>query len=107
MRYLLLAASMLLPYPAASAPACAKEAIVQAKRLLLFHTDGDDRAVVESTATQLPSIRRNPANKNQRFLVLQVEGSVYKADYAMRLIYYPMRRECVLMGQEVLAHASL
>ena len=106
MRYLLLAASMLLPYPAASAPACAKEAIVQAKRLLLFHTDGDDRAVVESTATQLPSIR-NPANKNQRFLVLQVEGSVYKADYAMRLIYYPMGRECVLMGQEVLAHSSL
>ena len=106
MRYLLLAAAMLLPYPAVSAPACAKEAIVQAKRLLLFHTDGDDRAVVESTATPLPSIR-NPANKNQRFLVLQVEGSVYKADYTMRLIYYPMGRECVLMGQEVLAHSSL
>ncbi|WP_038054001.1 hypothetical protein [Thermomonas fusca] len=106
MRYLLLAAAMLLPYPAASAPTCNKEAIVQAKRLLLFHTDGDDRAVVESTATPLASIR-NPANKNQRFLVLQVEGSVYKADYTMRLIYYPMGRECVLMGQEILEHASL
>lgn len=106
MRYLLLAAAMLLPYPTMSTPACANEAIVQAKRSLLFHTDGDDRAVLESTATPLPSIR-NPANKNQRFLVLQVEGSVYKADYTMRLIYYPMGRECVLMGQEVMAHASL
>lgn len=90
----------------AAAPQCASAAIVQAKKLLLFHVGGDDRVEVESTARQLPSIA-NPANRNQKFLVLDVRGYVYKGEYRMRLIYYPVGGECVLMGQEILELANL
>ena len=72
-----------------------------------FHSDNDDRAHVdESSVRQLPSIV-NPANKKQRFLVLETWGHIYKGNYRMRLIYYPMQKECVLMGQEILELANL
>lgn len=85
---------------------CASAAIAQAKKLLSFHSDADNRAEVESNAKKLPSIS-NPTNKNQKFIVLEVMGYVYKGTYRMRFIYYPMGKECVLMGQEVLELASL
>lgn len=90
----------------ATSPQCSSAAVTQAKKLLSFHTDGDDRAEVDSRAKQLPSLS-NPANKAQKFLVLEVMGYVYKGEYRMRLIYYPMRKECVLVGQEILELANL
>lgn len=90
----------------AATPQCASAAVAQAKKLLLFHVDGDERAEVESTARQLPSIA-NPADKGQKFLVLEVMGYVYKGEYRVRLIYHPVGKECVLMGQEILELAKL
>jgi len=90
---------------AADAP-CAQAARVQAGKLLAFHTDGDERAQVDAQVKPLPSLA-NPANKAQRFLVLEVGGHVYKGEYRMRLIYAPLGTECVLMGQEILELAKL
>ncbi len=88
-------------------PACSVAAVAQAKKLLAFHSDNDDRAEVSNAIKMLPSIR-NPANPKQRFDVLEIWGYVYKGQYRMRLEYYRTRDgECVLMGQEILEHASL
>lgn len=89
-----------------SSNACAADAVIQAKKLLAFHTDDDDRAQVSGPAKPLPSIV-NPANPKQRFDVLEVWGYVYKGQYRMRLEYYRLGDDCVLMGQEILEHASL
>lgn len=90
----------------AETPQCAAAALVQAEKLLLFHTDGDDRAVVDAHARQLLSLT-NPANTSQKLAVFEVMGHVYKGEYRMRLIYYPLGRECVLIGQEILELANL
>jgi hypothetical protein len=110
---LLLAASAILavaPVRAAAVPStmqCADQAVAQARRLLNFHVGNDERAEVPGPARPLPSIA-NPANAKQRFDVLEVMGYVYKGEYRMRLLYYRMREgDCVLMGQEILEHASL
>ena len=90
-----------------AAPQCAADALKQAAKLLAFHSDSDKRAEVGEEVERLPSIV-NPANPKQRFEVLQVWGSIYKGEYRMRLLYYPMQDgDCVLMGQEILEHASL
>ena len=103
----ILALLLLASFNASAAiPQCSSSAVAQARKLLSFHTDGDDRASVDKSARQLPSLA-NPANKAQKFLVLEVMGNVYKGEYRMRFIYYPMGKECVLMGQEILELASL
>lgn len=95
------------PALAAGPLPCQAEAVAQAHKLLAFHSNNDDRAHVdENSVRQLPSIV-NPANKKQRFLVLETWGHIYKGHYRMRLIYYSMQKECVLMGQEILALANL
>ena len=50
---------------------------------------------------QLPDLA-NPVDKRQHYRVVQVMGSIYKADYRMRLIYHHTAGICLLMGQEVL-----
>ncbi|WP_198084791.1 hypothetical protein [Variovorax sp. E3] len=90
----------------AAPPQCAPEAVVQAKKLLVFHFGEDDRIQIEPEVKVLAPLR-NPANKKQQFQVLEVWGSIYKGNYRMRLIYYPMDKSCVLMGQEVLELANL
>ena len=85
---------------------CSSNAVSQAKKLLLFHSNGDDRADVESRATQLSSLT-NPTKKSQKFVVFEVNGYIYKGNYRMRIIYYEMGKECVLMGQEILELATL
>jgi hypothetical protein len=85
---------------------CAGSALEQARKLLAFHVGPDDRLAIAEGVTRLPSVR-NPANSAQRFDVLEVWGHVYKGKYRMRLIYAQMEGECVLMGQEILEHASL
>lgn len=98
---------LLVSFNASAAnPQCASAAISQAKKLLSFHTDGDDRAAVETQVKQLPSLT-NPVNKTQKFTVLEVFGNVYKGQYRMRLIYFPIDKECVLMGQEIFELANL
>ena len=84
-----------------AAPQCSAQALLQAKRLLNFHVDGDDRIEISRDVKQLAPIT-SPVNKNQKFQVLEVMGYIYKADYRMRLIYHHIGNECVLMGQEVL-----
>ena len=90
----------------ANSPACATPATAQARKLLSFHSDGDDRIEIDKTVKELPSLK-NPANEQQRFQVLEVWGYIYKARYRMRLIYAPMGGTCTLMGQEVLEYAKL
>jgi hypothetical protein len=90
----------------AKSPDCAAPAIEQARKLLSFHADGDDRIEIDKAVKELPSLR-NPANEQQRFQVLEVWGYIYKARYRMRLIYAPMGGSCTLMGQEVLEYAKL
>jgi hypothetical protein len=98
---------------AGSAPAsaqtghrCAPAAREQAQKLLAFHVGGDDRIEIDkSVRTLLPM--RNPANRLQRFDVLEVWGRIYKGQYRVRLIYARIPKECVLIGQEVLEYASL
>lgn len=85
---------------------CAAPAIAQARKLLSFHSDGDDRIEIDKAVKELPSLK-NPANEQQRFQVLEVWGYIYKARYRMRLIYAPMGGSCTLMGQEVLEYAKL
>ena len=100
----LLAAASFSAY--AENPQCAANAIAQGKKLLSFHTDGDDRASVDTEVKKLPSLT-NPVNKKQKFTVLEVFGDVYKGQYRMRFIYHPMGKECVLMDQEILEISSL
>ncbi|MGJ7526669.1 hypothetical protein [Variovorax sp. GB1P17] len=90
----------------AAPPQCASEAVVQAKKLLTFHFGPDDRIEIDSEVRELAPIR-NPADKKQQFKVLEVWGTIYKGNYRMRLIYFPMDKSCVLMGQEILELARL
>ncbi len=94
------------PLRAQTAHRCAPVAREQAEKLLAFHVGGDDRIEIDkSVRTLLPM--RNPANRLQRFDVLEVRGRIYKGQYRLRLIYARIPNECVLMGQEVLEYASL
>lgn len=85
---------------------CEADALAQAKKLLAFHSDGNSQAAVASHAKALPALA-NPANKKQQFLVLEVMGYVYKANYRMRFLFYPLDGDCVLMGQEILELSSI
>jgi hypothetical protein len=85
---------------------CASAATEQAQKLLAFHFGNDSRIEIDKQIKVLAPIR-NPANRAQRFDVLEVWGHIYKGDYRMRLIYAQLRNECVLMGQEILEFASL
>lgn len=87
-------------------PHCAEAAKTQAKKLLVFHFGSDDRIEIESTVKTLHAIR-NPAQKKHFFDVLEVWGTIYKAQYRMRLLYAQIPGECDLMGQEILEYAAL
>jgi hypothetical protein len=90
----------------ASEPMCSKDAIIQAKKLLTFHFGEDDRIEIDSIARELPSVR-NPANKKQKFQVLEVGGQIYRGQYRMRFLYYHLESSCLLMGQEILELADI
>ncbi|WP_332876737.1 hypothetical protein [Massilia sp. S19_KUP03_FR1] len=85
---------------------CAAAAAGQAQRLLSFHLGPDQRIEIAQEVKVLAPIR-NPANRKQQFDVLEVWGNVYKGQYRMHFIYAQMQGDCVLMGQEILEHASL
>ena len=94
------------PASAQTAHRCAPAAREQAKKLLTFHVGGDERIEIDTAVRTLVSMR-NPANRLQRFDVLEVWGRIYKGQYRLRLIYARIPKECVLMGQEVVEYASL
>jgi hypothetical protein len=92
-----------------SSTLCADYAREQARRLLAFHYGEDSGELhIEDAAKPLPSIV-NPADRRQRFDVLEVWGFVYKGQYRMRFEYYrptPRAEDCILMGQELLEYAK-
>ncbi|HAP40754.1 MAG TPA: hypothetical protein DCQ94_13495 [Nitrospira sp.] len=85
---------------------CASAATEQARKLLTFHFGPDDRIEIAPSVKTLPSIR-NPADRTQRFDVLEVWGYIYKGQYRMRFLYAQQPGECLLMGQEILEYSSL
>jgi hypothetical protein len=85
---------------------CSSAAIKQAQRLLYFHAGPDNRIAVEDAVKVLSPIH-NPANKNQLFDVLEVWGSIYKAQYRLRFLYAQLPGECLLMGQEIIEYSKL
>lgn len=102
---LFLAASLCLSNSVSATPRCSPDAVIQARKLLSFHSDGVDRTEIIPEAKELSPIV-NPADNKQKFQVLEVWGYIYKASYRMRLIYYRLDKDCVLMGQEVLEIAK-
>jgi hypothetical protein len=94
------------PGLAQTAHRCAPAAREQAQKLLAFHAGADERIEIDKAVRTLLPIR-NPANRLQRFDVLEVWGRIYKGQYRLRLIYARIPNECVLMGQEVVEYASL
>ena len=108
MKTLLACACLLWATGVQAAPThqCAAAASKQAQRLLTFHLGPDDRIEIDQAVKVLAPMR-NPANRKQLFDVLEVWGSVYKGQYRMHFIYARMKGDCVLMGQEILEHASL
>jgi hypothetical protein len=90
----------------ATSPLCSAAALAQAGKLLAFHMHEDDRIDIDPRVRVLPALI-NPADRRQRFDVLEVLGAVYKGSYRMRLIYARVGGECVLMGQEILELAKL
>ena len=90
---------------AAPAPPCAVDAAKQALKLLRFHTDGDDRASIDPDTMRGIGTVGSLGGK-RRFDVIEVEGSVYKGVYRIRLIYAPITGNCVLMGQEIFERAD-
>jgi hypothetical protein len=104
---MLVALAFLIPVSGHAAEhRCAADARVQARKLLMFHTEADFEVGIDEAVNVLPSIA-NPAAKQQRFDVLELRGYVYKANYRIRLLYAQVPGPCVLMGQEILEHAKL
>ncbi|WP_458022296.1 hypothetical protein [Kosakonia sp. BK9b] len=85
-----------------SAEKCNAQAITEAKKLLAFYRDNDDRMEIDSEVTPLMKMK-NPQNQAQYFDVLQVWGYLYKGKYRMRLIFLA---DCTLMGEEILEYAN-
>jgi hypothetical protein len=84
---------------------CADDAVAKARRLLMLH-DGLEPGekphmlAIENRVRVLPPIR---ALKGKgRLDVLEVMGSIYKADYRMRFIYVQSKEDCALVGQEII-----
>jgi hypothetical protein len=108
-RNVLLMSALACSTAAFAAPQCATDALVQAKKLLAFHRDPGSFTVdilPDMPVKELPPMI-NPANKKQKFQVLEVIGFIYKGQYRMRFIYHHHQGECLLMGQEVLEIARL
>lgn len=91
---------------AAAPHRCSTHALKQAEKLLTFHFGPDDRIEIDKAVKVISPIK-NPANKSQSFDVLEVWGYINKGQYKMHFIYAQVKDDCLLMGQEILEHASL
>lgn len=88
-----------------SSTTCEKIALKDAKKLLSFYRDNDDRMTIDEKVTPLHKMK-NPQNASQIFDVLETWGYIYKGKYRMRLIY-STELDCTLMGEEILEYADL
>lgn len=104
---LLIATAIFLSHPcSAEGPRCSEDALKQARKLLQFHFEQEeDRIEIDKAVKELPSIQ-NPANREQKFQVLEVWGYIYKGRYRMRFIYFRSGKSCVLVGQEILEYVK-
>lgn len=84
---------------------CRNQALRDAKKLLSFYRDNDNRISIADKIVPLDKIA-NPRNPSQKFDVLEVWGSIYKGKYRMRFSYYSSL-DCTLMGEEILEYADL
>ena len=84
------------------------EALAQARKLLAFFiaTTMIARMWMKAASGNCPPSLIRPI-KSSVFWCWKHGGHIYKGNYRMRLIYYPMQKECVLMGQEILELANL
>jgi hypothetical protein len=84
---------------------CADDAVAKARPLLMLHFGYEPgekahQLAIEKRVRVLPPIR---ALKGKgRLDVLEVMGSIYKADYRMRFIYVQSKEDCALVGQEII-----
>ena len=88
----------------AQSPPCAAEASKAALKLLKLHTEADDRATVEDRVRKTGTVKALVGGKPLD--VLEVEGSVYKANYRIRLIYAQIPGSCALIGQEIFERSN-
>ncbi|WP_261641502.1 hypothetical protein [Erwinia mallotivora] len=88
-----------------SSMTCKENALKDAKKLLSFYRDNDDRISIEEKVTPLNRLN-NPQNNYQKFDVLETWGYIYKGKYRMRFTYYP-EADCALMGEDILEYADL
>ena len=84
---------------------CKKNAVSDAKKLLSFYRNDDDRIEIDDNIKPLSKIK-NPQNHAQEFDVLETWGYIYKGKYRIRLTYYSSI-DCTLMGEDILEYASL
>lgn len=75
------------PTPVVKGVPCADAARATALALLKLHSDGDDRASIEGPVLKKRSVRA-PRGKGM-LDVLAVKGFIYKAEYAIRILYLP------------------
>ncbi len=96
---------------------CAGDAHQRAEMLLRFHfvmEPGDPATKLASSETQNMGIDDKVAVLKPiktlvgkgKLDVLEVQGSIYKANYRMRFIYAQIKGSCALMGQEILEVAN-
>lgn len=85
---------------------CSENAATQARKLLEFHFGDNNQIEIDKSVKELPPVH-NPANKKQKFQVLEVWGYIYKGQYRMRFLYFHQGKDCILMGQEILEYANL
>lgn len=85
---------------AAPNASCTADAGNQALKLLRFHNNNDDRAMIDPGSVRQIGTVASLVGK-RLFDVIEAEGSIYKGEYRIRLIYAPMPGSCVLMGQEI------
>lgn len=78
--------------------ACSDAARATALSLLKLHSEGDDRASVDSKVRLARPVRA-PKGKG-RLTVLEVTGFVYKAEYRIRVLYLP--KGCARVGVELI-----
>lgn len=87
---------------------CEADAISKSEKLLKFHFDDQSGFIpnfaIETSVTVKAPIKA--AVGKGKLDVLEVQGSIYKADYRMRMIYAQIKGECALMGQEILEQSN-
>lgn len=83
---------------------CISNALIQAPRLIEYAfgpLDGFRVEINNDSARTLKSVK-NQADLTENLTVIEVWGSIYKANYRTRFIFSTKSETCVLVGQEVL-----